>query len=289
MANQRNIIYPYLGDLNEKEAELILTAGKGFDGLPTPEVPIFVLLFGTPGSGKSTALRRMESLTGLNPDDAVQINLDSLVESLVPFRNATRKIATNMLNEKGIKNYNSANRNTVSGIAGKASGPYLSMMRSKKNNRPGRIGKPLDYSPNDLRFLILEKALGLGKNIIYERTVSDAKKDTFGPEVFEKIKASGKPYDVYVVYTKIDDTDVLGERLRKRPLSMLKRNPPFFRGVPPSLAGKFIAAHEEYFEKFLRPRIESGEVKGRVVFADGRENLIMGGSKRRRYTRKIRR
>lgn len=288
-ANAKNIIYPYLGDLTEKEAELIFTRGKGVEGIPSPEKPIFVLLFGTPGSGKSTALRKMKQMTELNPDDAVQINLDSLIESLQPFRNATRKIATNMLNQKGFIDYNSANQNTISEIAGKASGPYLSMMRSKKNNRPGRIGKPLSYSPNELRFLILEKALAHGKNIIYERTVSDAKKDTLASEVFEKIQSSGKPYEVYIIYTKIDDESQLRERLRKRPLAMLKRDPPFFRGVPPSLAGKFINAHEEYFRKYLQPRIEAGEAKGRVVFSDGRENLYMNGGsgKRKRKLKSI--
>ena len=281
----KNKTLPYRGSLDEKAAELIFTDGKGFDGLPTPDQPTFVLLFGTPGSGKSTALKRMEKLAGLNPKDAVQINLDSLIEPLEPFRLATAKIAFEAFETKGVANTNSANEATVAEIAGQASGPYMSLMRSKKNNRPGHEGEPLPYSIQDLRFLMLELALKAGKNIIYERTVSDAKKDIYGPEVFDKIKASGHPYKVFVVYTKIDDEAILRERLRSRPLGMLKRNPPFFRGVPSTLAKKFITAHEEYFQKFLVPRIESGEVKGRVIFWDGRDDLFMNGGNRRKTRR----
>ena len=285
-----NVVYPYLGSLNEKEAEMIFTSGAGFNGLPTPEKPIFVLLFGTPGSGKSTAVKRMETLTGLRAEDAVQINLDSLVESLEPFREKTFKIASQMLKEKGIENANSASEKNVSEIAGKTSGPYLSIMRSKKNNRPESEGDALPYSLNELRFLMLEKALRAGKNILYERTVSDTKKDIFQAEVFDKIKESGKPYDIYIVYTKIDDESELRKRLRKRPLAMLKRNPPFFRGVPSSIAGKFIAAHEEYFDKYLYPRILRKEAKGIIVFSDGSDDLILsGGGGARKQTRRHKR
>jgi predicted ABC-type ATPase len=280
--NPKNITYPYVGSLNEKEAEMIFTAGKGFDGLSTPDEPIFVLLYGTPGSGKSTALKRMDGLAGLDPADAVQINLDSLIEVLEPFRLMTAKIAFGAFEEKGIENINSSNQATVAEIAGKASAPYLSIMRSKKNNRPGHEGEVMKYNILDLRLLMLDLALKAGKNIIYERTVSDSKKDILGPEVFEKIKASGHPYKVFVIYTKIDDEEVLKERLRMRPLSMLKRNPPFFRGVPSTLAKKFITAHEEYFRNFLEPRIAAGEVKGRVVFWDGRGDLFMNGGNRRK-------
>lgn len=283
--NPKNTTYPYLGSLNEKEAEMIFTNGKGFEGLSTPAEPIFILLYGTPGSGKSTALKRMEKLAGLDPADAVQINLDSLIEVLEPFRLATAKIAFTAFEEKGVENINSANQATVAEIAGKASGPYLTIMRSKKNNRPGHEGEVMEQNILDLRLKLLDNALKAGKNIIYERTVSDSKKDTLGPEVFDKIKVSGHPYKVFVIYTKIDDEELLKERLRTRPLTMLKRNPPFFRGVPSTLAKKFITAHEEYFRKFLEPRIAAGEVKGRVVFWDGRDDLFMNGGKRRKTRR----
>ena len=273
-ANNKNKTYRYLGDLTLEEGEAIFTKGRRFTGLSTPEEPIFVLLIGTPGSGKSTALARLPELVGLNPDDAVQISLDSLVESLEPFRAKTAEIATAMLTERGLALQNNLGENVVSNIASKTSGPYLSFMKAKKNNRPGKVGKPLEQSLNEMRFALLEKALSEGKNIIYERTISDASKDTLREEVFARIRASGKPYKVYVVYTKIDDPAVLRERLRRRPLGMMQRNPPFFRGVPATLAEKFIGNHEEYFRRFLLP-LEGEGVQLVVVYWDGRPDLFI--------------
>jgi predicted ABC-type ATPase len=268
-AKNENITYAHLGDLSIAEGERIFTKGKGFAGLPTPEQPTFVLLIGTPGSGKSTALARLPELVGLDPEEAVQISLDSLVESVKPFRAETAEIARTMLAE-----LTNVSANNVSTIAAQTSGPYLRFMKSKKNNRKGRVGQPLPMSLNEMRYALLEAALAQGKNIIYERTISDPKKDILKTEVFDKIRASGKPYKIFVVYTKIDDVDVLRERLRRRPLLMMERKPPFFRGVPPYLGKKFIEMHEEYFTNFLLPLHEQG-VQLVVVFWDGREDLYI--------------
>lgn len=270
----RNIVFPYLGTLSIDQGEMIFTNGQGYDKLPTPEQPIFVLLIGTPGSGKSTALARLPDLVGLNPKEAVQISLDSLVESLEPFRAKTTAIAQAMLEERGFNLGTNLPENVVSNIAGKTSGPYLSYMKSKKNNRPGKVGQALPMSLNEMRYALLQKALTEGKNIIYERTISDAKKDTLKEEVFAQILASDRPYKIYVVYTKIDDEVLLRDRLRRRPLDMMARNPPFFRGVPSSLAGKFIANHEEYFRKYLLPLQDEG-VQLIVVFWNGEPDLYL--------------
>jgi hypothetical protein len=273
-ATNKNLTYPYLGSLTKEEGELIFSGRKGYNALPSPPRPIFVLLIGTPGSGKSTALARMGELVGLDPNTAVQISLDSLIESLEPFRAKTSEVATEMLSESGLELRNNLPEEVVGEIAGKTSGPYLSFMRSKKNNRPGKTGKPLEMSLNEMRYYLLEKALAEGKNIIYERTISDASKDSLKEEVFARIAASEKPYKIFVVYTKIDDEEVLRDRLRRRPIGMMRRNPPFFRGVPSVMARKFIANHEEYFRRYLLP-LESEGVQLIVLFWDGRPDLFI--------------
>jgi energy-coupling factor transporter ATP-binding protein EcfA2 len=269
-AESKNLTYPYLGSLTKEKGELIFTRRKGYNHMPSPEQPIFVLLIGTPGSGKSTALARMNELVGLDPENAVQISLDSLIESLEPFRAKTSEIATKMLAASGLELRNNLPEEVVGEIAGKTSGPYLSYMKAKKNNRPGKVGNPLEMSLNEMRYYLLDKALAEGKNIIYERTISDASKDSLKEEVFARIAASGKPYKIFVVYTKIDDETELRDRLRRRPIGMMKRDPSFFRGVPSVMARKFIANHEEYFRKYLLP-LESEGVQLVVLYWDGRD------------------
>jgi hypothetical protein len=280
-AEGRNIVYPYLAYLTEREAEMIFTGGQAFAGLPSPARPFFVLLFGSPGSGKSSALARLPELIGLDPGTAVQINLDSLVESVEPFRAITHKIAQNELKDRGMT-INTANTNTIEKISQATFGPYVSFMRLTKNNRPkveeketvepeggkkSKSKKPAKFkrSLNEIRLYMLEKALEAGKNIIYERTVSRIDEDILKDEVFNKIPAK---YQVFIIYTKIDDVGELQRRLASRPKAMMKRNPPFFRGVAPSMAESFIRHHEEYFRRYLLQLQDEGK-QILVVPADG--------------------
>lgn len=273
-APQPNKTYNYLANLTAEEGEKVFTEGRAFKNLPTPDVPTFVLLIGSPGSGKSTALRRMKELTGLDPKDAAQISLDSLVESVAPFRAKTSALAQSMMAAEGVALGPNVPKKLVNAIAGKTSGTYTTYMKGKKNNRPNHLGEELPQSLNELRFALLDKALGEGKNIVYERTVSSAKEDFLREEVLGRIYASKKPYKIYVIYTKIDDPAMLEERLRRRPLNMMMRDPPFFRGVPSFLAKKFIETHEEYFRKFLGSLAAEG-IQVIVLFADGRPDLFI--------------
>ena len=243
-----NWIYPYRADIDLNEAILIATGGKGFQD-PAPDHPVCVILLGTPGSGKSFALNYVKDAIGLDPEKAVYVSLDALVESVWPFRFKTAAIGS----EKSL-----SFKNKVS----KASGVYSGMWRAKKNNRPAHEGESLPFSLNDLRYELMRKAIEAGQNIIYERTISDPKKDILGPDVFDPLAASSKPYKIFLIYPKNVTVEEVVANLERRPDQQMARNPPFFRAVPPDpyLVEKSLRDHMEYYHRFLVPRLERGEL-----------------------------
>jgi len=226
-------LYDCRADITIDEALKIYTGQRGLAALPTPEKPIFVLLYGPPGAGKSTALSKIQELIHLDPADAVTISLDALVESVRTFCAETSAIGQHARNAR-----NRGNQATVDENFKAAAKPYLGMMMAKGNNRPGAAKGAKVMSLNEIRKEALRVAVEAGKNIIYERTGTGL----FEKELFEVLQAK---YTIYVVYPRVSKEE-LQSRLAKRPFQQLEETPSFFRVVAPALAGKFIDESEAY-------------------------------------------
>jgi hypothetical protein len=244
-------------------AEAIFTGGRGWAGLTrereAEDRPFLVLLYGPPGSGKSSALTR-EVVTeglGLQTENAASISLDSLVESLVPFRRATAEIW-------GKEDFGKTKEGKNKTKEGVAAGVYLNFIQRTGNNslnmeaKKGPLPKLIDVRNSGL-----EEAIVREIDILFEMVISDTKKDKVGEEIFERLERLGKldRYDIYVVYPWVE-SGVLQERLRKRPLKQMKEEVPFFRGVSPKLADMFINSHREYMKKFIFPRAKPENIIG---------------------------
>lgn len=247
-------VYPYRKCIGLDEAFEIFTRHTEYplEQLRNPEgkPPFFVLLYGPPGCGKSYTFAHLsEILPEVNTQKAVSISLDALAESVGKFR-------TKSLNAYG------------RGALSECVGAYTSTIRSTYNNerfnkappKPKKGEPPVERFPSliDLRIEALDKALGIGLNIIYERTVANAETDFLQEEVFAKTKAAG--YDVYVVYPQVDSVEQLEERLAERPKKMVEQG--FARVVEPEFARKFLETHDQYLMSHLLPKIDNGFVKG---------------------------
>jgi hypothetical protein len=276
----RNKTYEYREEITVDEALKIFTGGRGIHALPSPtdKKPIFVMLFGPPGSGKTTALSKVESLTSLNSEDAVIISLDALVESVSSFRSNTAVIGQHALNAKARGNQATINENFKA-----AAKPYLGIMMAKTNKRPGVVnGAKVAMNLNEIRKEALRISVEAGKNIIYERT---AAKDLFEKEIFPLL---GEQYRIFVIYPRVSE-DVLKVRLAERPFNHLKRNPPFFRVVTPSMAGRFITDSEDYLKRIIQFK-QTGRIEGVFILDGDVVTNVQGGSRKtRKYGRARRR
>lgn len=81
-------LYMTLSQLSEDEIESIFCDGKRIVDLPKSDTPLFILKWGPPGSGKSSAkvTEIIESVSKRSLDSFVNFSSDEIVESLLPFR-----------------------------------------------------------------------------------------------------------------------------------------------------------------------------------------------------------
>ena len=84
-------LYMTLNQLNEAEIESIFCDGKKITDLPKSDPPLFILKWGPPGSGKSSAkVTEIIENVGKKPIDSfINFSSDEIVESLLLFRHET--------------------------------------------------------------------------------------------------------------------------------------------------------------------------------------------------------
>jgi predicted ABC-type ATPase len=79
------MLTPQLSDLTPNRVDALYN----IDGAQPSAEPMFLFLVGAPGSGKSSGHARAFDAGILQPGDYATINLDTLLESLIPFRAAS--------------------------------------------------------------------------------------------------------------------------------------------------------------------------------------------------------
>jgi hypothetical protein len=80
-------LYHAVGDLTKEKILDIFCNGRPFDSFPSADRPIFLLKWGPPGSGKSSAkVRSFIDTLGVDASDFIDYSPDKIIENLVPYR-----------------------------------------------------------------------------------------------------------------------------------------------------------------------------------------------------------
>ena len=80
-------LYQAVGDLTKEKIIQIFCNGRPYDSFPSAEHPIFLLKWGPPGSGKSSAkVRSFIDTLGVASTDFIDYSPDKIIENLVPYR-----------------------------------------------------------------------------------------------------------------------------------------------------------------------------------------------------------
>jgi len=80
-------LYHAVGDLTNEKILSIFCNGRPIEDFPSEERPIFLLKWGPPGSGKSSAkVRSFIETLGVSPADFIDYSPDKILENLIPYR-----------------------------------------------------------------------------------------------------------------------------------------------------------------------------------------------------------
>ena len=80
-------LYQAVGDLSKEKIIQIFCNGRPLDSFPSADRPIFLLKWGPPGSGKSSAkVRSFIDTLGVASTDFIDYSPDKIIENLVPYR-----------------------------------------------------------------------------------------------------------------------------------------------------------------------------------------------------------
>lgn len=209
--------------------------------------PIIIFKLGPPGSGKSSyqSNRIVENL-GVNPVDAVKIDIDKVTASFPEFRKETRTIRKRYNNGNTKKRYNNTFRfndqfyKNLSNVHTK----YTSLKNVATHT------KMINHSDS-----LLVKAIKLQKNIIY---------DTFRPidkKLPQYLKMLQKNnYRIYVIF-HMTDINILSNRIHKRGENLYEKYN-YYRAFNMNELSSVIEKLNESLENFLKPLEDKGIISG---------------------------
>lgn len=245
------------------------------DGAAPDEHPTFLWLVGSPGAGKSSGHARAIGEGLIPAGNYATINLDTLLESLVPFRAASAMghyvkhapamqetgakfssifaYGTRKENMGLFKWYNTAH-NAIA-AADPAATANLNRVRAEFAHLDGHEA---EAKLTDINQAAIDRAISRGINIVYETTLSlsKAKKGEKGrkvqkvEEVLSMIRAHGRPYKV-VFYHIYGEPGEVAARIRARQeYGMPYEEMPFYRYVAasPALVEDFTQSTREAYE-----------------------------------------
>jgi len=215
--------------------------------------PIFVVIVGAPGVGKTTQAKKILLEHGHHYEHCYNVSLDSLVERIRPYRITTKLLYDEMrkkrlgqltdddyavLNEVYMATIRSKDlmfdsTYTVHRILGKMEGEEKKERESSKESNY--------YTLTELRKKGLEYGIKHGFNIIYDTTFS-ATKNVMGTDILPLLeKQKDVTYQILVLHVTSTEEQIQ-KQLKHRHKQMVKEG--YIRAIGPKLTKKFIKENQ---------------------------------------------
>jgi len=233
------MLYEKLSDLTPAVVDSLYNIDRA---TPIAE-PTFLFLIGVPGSGKSSMYGRF--------DNHATINIDTLLESLLPFR-AASSMSHYMQQQQAkadgtftaIGAYGSRKENLgMFKLYDESPGPKQAFYRVRERFQP-LSGHEASLSLNDLTSHALARAITKHINIVYETTLAASSKKV--DDIMYFIKKHKAPYRVNLTYVRASAANAAARVRARQENGMPQEEYPFYRYVPES-------------EEFARKQIEHTE------------------------------
>ncbi len=259
----------------EKIAKIFAKDKPNYELKPNPHL---VIVVGAPGVGKTTKTQQIiKKELGLNYDDFYNISLDSIVERVKPYRNATKRLYNTLKAKKaslGTPELNDKNFGILSDM-------YLPTIMSTQSNfsieksaaaRMAKIEalgnaaalealKKRKAGPkepetelkhlNDLRRDGFIYGVMNGLNIIYDTTLQKAK-DIIKLNIMPVLEMNREvKYKITVILVTAEVKNIQN-RIRGRHNKMLAEADPYIRAINPELTAMFVDQNKAGFDNALK-------------------------------------
>ena len=254
------MLTPQLSDLTPDYVDALYN----IDGAQPSTEPTFLFFVGAPGSGKSSGHARAFDADILQPGDYATVNLDTLLESLLPFRAASSMAQYLKRNPKtrdlvhfaSIGAYGTRKENLGLFNWYDEAHPALEEADPATIQQFNRVraefaplqGKEAPARLLDINEAALHRAINKRINIVYETTLFLTKEGRVNKVDALMKRFKNTPYRV-VFYHITGSPEDIAERIRARqdhgtPQDLY----PFYRYVSPGRVAEFIRGTKEAFD-----------------------------------------
>lgn len=221
----------------------VLCNGQTLDCYTSHPNPIIIFKLGPPGSGKSSAQSNMivENI-GVNPTDAIKIDIDKVTASFPEFRKNTKAIRKRYNNGNTKKRYNNTfrfNNQFYKNLSTKHT--KYTTLKNKTTNKP-----MIDHSD-----ALLVKAIKGKKNIIYD-TIRPIDKKL--PNYLNMLQKNN--YRIYIIY-HMADINTLSKRIHKRGENLYEKYN-YYRAFNMNTLPSVIEKLNESLDNYLIPLQNKG-------------------------------
>lgn len=237
----------YENTFTRENIEKVLCNGGTLDCYRKYLNPIIIFKLGPPGAGKSSAQSNLivEQL-GVNPADAVKLDVDKVTASFPEFREKTRTIRKRYNNGNTKKRFNNTvrfNNNFYKNL----SNVHL-RFTSLKNKASGK--NMITHSD-----ALLVKAIKSKKNIIFD-TIRPLDKKL--PQFLNMLHNNN--YRTYIIF-HMTDIDTLSRRIHKRGENLYEKHN-YYRAFNMETLPSVIQKLMESLENYLKPLEREGKITG---------------------------
>jgi hypothetical protein len=221
------------------------------------EKPLFVILVGAPGVGKSTQAKKILANHGKEYDSFYNVSLDSIVEQIVPYRTATKTLyhtftedGTTLTDEELAM----LSEVYLATIMSKDHGFNLNYtvrrITKKHRGNENKLKKPVVKNKSlatlvDLRMEGLEYGIEQGYNILYDTTFRKSK-NIMASDILPLLEQYPEhEYQIHVIHVTATK-DQIRMQLNKRHQNMIKNG--YIRAISPKLIGMFMMDNKQGFD-----------------------------------------
>lgn len=226
MQTMQTIVAPTPQELT---LDKVIPLMDGYKRIKANKIPLCIIKYGPPGSGKTSADAVIKKLLRINLSNFTKVDKDTPLTAIKSFRDESLRIKGEQSEDDAIVKM------------------QQELLEQKDND---------GLSINDKMPILLQRAFDYKLNVLWETTAQSPRSQKLLDRVFETIPSN---YRIIVLFPIIS-IDTAKRRVVERAHAHLLNEPPYYRPVPVKQLLEATDNSHMYFMKEIVPRVLSGHI-----------------------------